>query len=101
MDFFLKLKNVGLNVGLNKTEKAFLRLLIGNPDRTADMITAETRVSKRTIERTFVSLQKKGNILIQFYKAKRLSEELSFSEKPFLHIKLCYSALAIAILKSF
>lgn len=40
-------------------------------------------------------------ILIQFYKAKRLSEELSFSEKPFLHIKLCYSALAIAILKSF
>lgn len=55
-------KNVGLNVGLNKTEKAVLRLLIGNPDRTADVIAAETGVSKRTIERTFVSLQKKGEI---------------------------------------
>ena len=66
MDFFLKLKNVGLN----KTEKAVLRLLIGNPDRTADIIAAETGVSKRTIERTFVSLQKKGKTLIQFYKAK-------------------------------
>ena len=62
MDFFLKLKNVGLNVGLNKTEKAVLRLLIGNPGRTADVIAAEIGVTKRTIERTFVSLQKKGKI---------------------------------------
>ena len=53
-------KNVGLNVGLNKTEKAVLRLLIEDSDRTADVIVAEIGVTKRTIERTFVSLQKKG-----------------------------------------
>lgn len=55
-------KNVGLNVGLNKTEKAVLRLLIEDSDRTADVIAAEIGVTKRTIERTFVSLQKKGKI---------------------------------------
>ena len=55
-------KNVGLNVGLNKTEKAVLRLLIEDSDRTADMIAAEIGVTKRTIERTFASLQKKGKI---------------------------------------
>ncbi len=55
-------ENVGLNVGLNKTEKAVLRLLIDNADRNADMIAAEIGVTKRTIERAFVSLQKKGKI---------------------------------------
>ena len=50
------------NVGLNKTEKAVLRLLIEDSDRTADVIAAEIGVTKRTIERTFVSLQKKGKI---------------------------------------
>ena len=50
------------NVGLNKTEKAALRLLIEDSDRTADVIAAEIGVTKRTIERTFVSLQKKGKI---------------------------------------
>lgn len=52
-------KNVGLNVGLNKTEKAVLGLLIEDSDRTADMIATEIGVTKRTIERTLVSLQKK------------------------------------------
>ena len=52
-------KNVGLNVGLNKTEKAVLGLLIENSDRTADMIATEIGVTKRTIERTLVSLQKR------------------------------------------
>ena len=79
MDFFLKLKNVGLN----KTEKAVLRLLIGNPDRTADIIAAETGVSKHTIERTFISLQKKGNILIQFYKAKKAFRRTLILRKAF------------------
>ena len=54
--------NVGLSVGLNKTEKAVLRLLIENSDRTANMIAIEIGVTKRTIERTLVSLQKKGKI---------------------------------------
>ena len=54
--------NIGLNVGLNKTEKAVLRLLIENSDRTADVIAAEIGVTKRTIERAFVSLQKKRKI---------------------------------------
>ena len=52
-------KNVGLNVGLNKTEKAVLGLLIEDSDRTADVIATEIEVTKRTIERTLVSLQKK------------------------------------------
>lgn len=55
-------KNVGLNVGLNKTEKAVLGHLIENAGMTADMIAAEVGVTKRTIERTFVSLQQKGKI---------------------------------------
>lgn len=50
------------NVGLNKTEKAVLGLLIEDSDRTADIIATETGVTKRTIESTFVSLQKKGKI---------------------------------------
>ena len=54
--------NVGLNVGLNKTEKAVLELLIEDADRNADMIAKEVEVSKRTIERAFVSLQQKGKI---------------------------------------
>ena len=58
----LKIKNVGLNVGLNKTEKAVLGLLIETPDRTADEMASVVGVTKRTIERTFVSLQKKGKI---------------------------------------
>ena len=34
-------KNVGLNVGLNKTEKAVLSLLIENADRTAEELASE------------------------------------------------------------
>ena len=44
------------NVGLNKTEKAVLGLLIEDSDRTADMIATEIGVTKRTIERILVSL---------------------------------------------
>ena len=47
------------NVGLNKTEKAVLGLLLEDSDRTADLIATEIGVTKRTIECTFVSLQKK------------------------------------------
>ena len=54
--------NVGVFVGLNKAEKAVLRFLIVDSYRTADMIATEIGVTKRTIERTFVSLQKKEKI---------------------------------------
>ena len=50
------------NVGLNKTEKAVLSLLIENADRTAEELASEVGVTKRTIERAFVSLQNKGKI---------------------------------------
>lgn len=50
-----------MNVGLNRTEKAVLGLLIENSDRTANMIATEIGVTKRTIERTLVSLQKRKN----------------------------------------
>ena len=99
VDFFLKLKNVGLN----KTEKAVLRLLIGNPDRTADIIAAETGVSKHTIERTFISLQKKGNILIQFYKAKKAFRRTLILRKAFpahktLLLRPCHRHLEIFLI---
>ena len=50
------------SIGLNKTEKAVLELLIEDADRNADMIAKEVGVTKRTIERAFVSLQQKGKI---------------------------------------
>ena len=50
------------NVGINKTEKAVLGILISNPQKTADEMAAEVGVTKRTIERTLVSLKKKGLI---------------------------------------
>ncbi|MBQ6967593.1 MAG: MarR family transcriptional regulator [Lachnospiraceae bacterium] len=54
--------NVGINVGINKTEKAVLGLLINNPEMTAEEIAIEVGVTKRTVERTLVSLKKKGLI---------------------------------------
>jgi len=55
-------QNVGLNVGLNKTEKAVLALLIGNPTLTAESISEQIGVTKRTIERALSELQRKGKI---------------------------------------
>ena len=46
-------KNVGLNVGLNKT------LLIEDAEYTSDELAAKIGVTKRTIERAFISLQNK------------------------------------------
>ena len=54
--------HVGTNVGINKTEKAVLGLLISNPEMTAEEIAIEVGVTKRTVERTLVSLKKKGLI---------------------------------------
>ena len=54
--------NVGINVGINKTEKAVLSILIRKPEKTAEEIAVEVGVTKRTIERTLVSLKKKGLI---------------------------------------
>jgi len=54
--------SVGLNVGLNKTEKAVLKLLIMNADYNADSLATDIGVTKRTIERAFASLQKKGKL---------------------------------------
>ena len=54
--------NVGMNVGLNKTEKAVLSLLIESADWNAEELASEVGVTKRTIERAFASLQKKGKI---------------------------------------
>ena len=54
--------NVGLNVGLNKTEKAVLGLLLETPDKTAEEMASEVGVTKRTIERAFASLQKKEKL---------------------------------------
>ena len=52
-------KNVGLNVALNKTEKKVIALLIENPSLTLVELAEIIGVTKRTIERTFKSLQEK------------------------------------------
>jgi predicted HTH transcriptional regulator len=54
--------NVGLNVGLNKTERKVLSLLIENANSTAEFLSAQIGVTKRTVERTLAELQKKGRI---------------------------------------
>ena len=51
--------NVGLNVGLKKTEKGVIGQLIGYPSLTAVELAKQMGVSKRTIERAFKSLQEK------------------------------------------
>ncbi len=54
--------NVGNNVGnisLNKTEKKVISLLIEDSEYTADELASKIGVTKRTIERAFISLQKK------------------------------------------
>lgn len=52
-------RNVGLNVGLNKTEKKVIENLIENPSITSANLAEIIDVTKRTIERTFKSLQEK------------------------------------------
>ncbi len=55
-------KNVGLNVGLNKTEKKVIELLIENPSYNSQDLAEKIGVTKRTIERTFKTLQEKKRI---------------------------------------
>jgi len=62
-------KNVGLNVGLNKTEKKVIELLIENPSVTSTELAEKVGVTKRTIERTFKSLQ--GKKMIERIGSKR------------------------------
>ncbi|WP_423838509.1 MarR family transcriptional regulator [Thomasclavelia cocleata] len=50
------------NVGLNKTEKKVIELLIDNPSLTSIELAEQISVTKRTIERTFKSLQEKKMI---------------------------------------
>ena len=55
-------KNVGLNVGLNNTEKRVLELLLLNPNENALSLCEIIGVSKRTSRRALKSLQEKGFI---------------------------------------
>ena len=55
-------KNVGLNVGLNNTEKKTLELLLLNPNENSLSLSEKIGVSKRTSERTLKSLQEKSFI---------------------------------------
>ena len=52
-------ENVGLNVGLNKTEKKVIEILIENTSVTSAELAEKIGVTKRTIERSFKSLQEK------------------------------------------
>lgn len=53
-------ENVGLNFGLNKTERNVIRLLIEDPHRSAEELAGEIGVTPRTVERAFANLQKKS-----------------------------------------
>ena len=50
------------NVGLNKTEKKVIELLIENPSYNSEDLAEKIGVTKRTIERTFKTLQEKKRI---------------------------------------
>ena len=52
-------KSKNENVGLNKTEKKVISLLIEDSEYTSDELAAKIGVTKRTIERAYISLQKK------------------------------------------
>ena len=54
--------NVGYDVGLTKTEKAVLKLLVQDGRETAESISSKVDVSKRTVERALSSLQDKKYI---------------------------------------
>ena len=51
-----------MNVGLNKTEKKVIELLIENPAYTSIELADKVGVTKRTVERTFKTLQEKKMI---------------------------------------
>lgn len=51
-----------INPGLNKTEKRVIEILIKNPSATSVELAEQRGVTKRTIERTFKTLQEKKRI---------------------------------------
>lgn len=55
-------KNVGLNVGLNKTEKKVIQFLMESSSLTSAELAEKVSVTKRTIERALKSLQEKNII---------------------------------------
>lgn len=62
MIFVNRHRNVGMNVGLNSTQKKILKLLLDNPNLTAETLASLIGVSKRTAERNLSDLQQKGKI---------------------------------------
>ena len=56
------IKNVGLNVGLTKTEKKVIQFLIESSNLTSVELADKVGVTKRTIERALKSLQEKNII---------------------------------------
>lgn len=57
---FTYFKNVGLNVGLNKTEKKVIQFLMESSSLTSAELAEKVSVTKRTIERALKSLQEKN-----------------------------------------
>ena len=55
-------KNVGLNVGLNKTERKVIEYLMQNSSLTSEILAEKIGVTKRTVERAFSTLQEKRMI---------------------------------------
>jgi len=51
-----------INLGLNKTEKRVIEILIENSSVTSVELAEQIGVTKRTIERTFKTLQEKKRI---------------------------------------
>ena len=52
-----------MDIRLNKSEKDVVEYLIDNANETAVSLSEKIDISKRTVERTFKSLQDKGIII--------------------------------------
>ena len=58
-------KNVGINVGINKTEEAILEIILRDPKSSQKSIATEINKTQKTVERNLSKLIEKGYIVRQ------------------------------------
>ena len=107
-------KNVGINVGINITEKAVLGILISDPKKTAEEMAVEVGVTKRTIKRALVYLKKKGLIerigsnkrvlfagLYHYFRQTLLPNAESFSQTVYVDGKTSQTSINTGLARFF
>lgn len=53
-------EKVGINVGLNETQKKIMEIIASNPKTTAEKLSSIIGISKRKIEENIATLKQKG-----------------------------------------